>query len=57
MCSRGTMGGLILASKGEGCPSEMTPEMTTQSLGNTTLRSCLCQWLGMTQQKKAPRVR
>ena len=44
------MGGLI-----KDRPSNMTPNKTTQSLETITLTSCLCQGIGLTQQKEASR--
>ena len=41
----------------KGHPSDINIRKITQSLGNTTLPSCMCQGLDLTTQKEASRLR
>ena len=41
-----------MPKKVKGRPSDMTPDRTTQSLETLTITPCLCQGMGLTQQKK-----
>ena len=51
------MGALYRPEKVKGRPSDMTLEMTILSFRNTTLTSCICQGLDVTQQNEFSRLR
>ena len=48
-------GALYRPKRVKGHPSDMTPDKTTQCLETITLTPCLCQGIGLTQQKEASR--
>ena len=51
------MGTLYRPQKVKSCPSDMTLDVTTRSLENINLTSCLCHGLDLTQQKEASRLK